>query len=335
MADYTDIFGNVITAAGGIGGNILQSNALQGAQNALSQSYGTAGQYIQGGKQEALGYASPYMTAGVNAMQPYMTAAQTVGSPLTMQQYQQGPYGQVANAAQKQVADQLMASASAQGMYGSGNMANALQQNAMNTQLQMYDTAAQRELQRQQAAMTARYSPVALGQASAAQMGGYATDASKYMAGLAQNQGLVNAQALQGQAGYGSSILNTIAQAGKNLLGGYVGTPTTNTYLNPTATLQADMAYASNPANYSEANLQAFREMYPEYNWTTAQNSQGQNIIVPGGPSEMGLGVSYNPMDYLAYDTASFTPMSTSDYYTWNPASYTDTTTSPDYITQY
>ena len=211
MADTTtDLWGNIINAGAAVGGNILQNNALTNAQNQYSAALGQAGQYVQGAQQTAAGYAAPYMAAGVNAIPGYSASTQAVGTPLTMDQFQNSPYYQVGLAAQEKQANQLKAGSAATGMYGSGNMANALNQNALTTMMGSYDTAAQRQLQNQQAANTARYNEVGLGQNASQNLGNQTLNSAQYMAGLAQAQGLSQASTTNAQAAANNKLLSAL-----------------------------------------------------------------------------------------------------------------------------
>lgn len=209
-ANYTDLFGNLLSAGTSIGSNVLQNNALSSAQNNLSSAYGQAGQYVQGAQQTAAGYAAPYMAAGLNSIPAYLRNAQAVGSPLSMQQYQQGAYGQVANDAQKNNADAIKAMSSATGSYGSGNMANALQQNALSTQLGFYDKANQQNLTQQQAANAAMYQPVALGQVASQNLGQQTINSATSMSNLATSLGGASFNTALQQGNLNSGLLNSL-----------------------------------------------------------------------------------------------------------------------------
>ena len=126
--DYTNVLSQ-------LGAGALGLTANQQMAQRMATAYNQAGNYIQAAQQQATGYQAPYLTAGASALPGLQTAVGNVGNQLSMADYQAGPYAQVAASAQKTAADQLKAQAATTGMYGSGNMANQLQQNALNTQL--------------------------------------------------------------------------------------------------------------------------------------------------------------------------------------------------------
>lgn len=186
MADTTtDLWGNILNAGVSVGSNILTNSTLNNQMTTLSNAYGQAGNYVQGAQNTAAGYAAPYMTMGVNEIPDYLKAANAVGSSLTMDQFQNSPYYQAGLAAQQTQTNALKAGSAATGMYGSGNMANALNQNALTTMMGSYDTANKQNLTQQQAAAAARYNPVALGQGSSTALGNQTIETGKSMGTLA------------------------------------------------------------------------------------------------------------------------------------------------------
>jgi hypothetical protein len=194
--------------------NLLNINANQQAAQQMAAAYNQAGNYISTAQQTATGYQQPYLQTGTNALSGLATANANVGTPLSMADFQSGVYGQVANSAQKTAADQLKATAGAAGTYGSGNMANAMQQNAMNTQLGYYDTANKQNLSQQQASLSGYYNTANMGATAGANMGNQTMDSSKYLAALAQAQGISQTKTTAQQAAFINSMIAGLGASG-------------------------------------------------------------------------------------------------------------------------
>lgn len=189
----------------------LGQNSLTNQNRAMMGGYDTAGNYVADATNRATGVMQPYIAAGASALPALQAASGQVGAPMSMQDYQNSPYYQVAQAAQKQNADQLKATAGATGMYGSGNMANALQQNALTTQMGMYDTAAQRNLEQQQASANALYGLAGLGQVGAQSLGSNYMRGAEAMGGLALGRAGSQAGSMAGSTGNMQALLTTLA----------------------------------------------------------------------------------------------------------------------------
>jgi hypothetical protein len=274
MADATTTPNPWINAGADLLGNYLTSQSTSAQQNALNQGLAQGANYIDTAYNKAAIQQQPYLNMGQQAMPEYMTRAQQVGSGMTMPQFQESPYYQVGMDAANRNAQDLRAKSSATGMYGSGNMANALQQNAQSTMLGAYDTANKDLFQRQQGGAAAMWNPVAQGASSAGNLGGLSMDAAKYQAGLAGQTGQANAAGAYTQ----NSLLNQAIKTGAGLL---------------------------NPANFS-----ALKGMFTQSPWEVANspdnmfNADAQYIM--DNPDQESLdyfnqiyGTNYSLQDFL------------------------------------
>ena len=138
MADATtnSLLGTGLNTASSLIGNYFSSQALNQAQQEMATAYGAAGQYIGNAGQQAQLNQSPYMQSGQWALSGLPQAQANVANPYTVQQFQQGGYGQAAQLGANQADAQIKALQNTVGQYGSGNMANALNQNDLTTMMQ-------------------------------------------------------------------------------------------------------------------------------------------------------------------------------------------------------
>ena len=130
------------------------------------------------------------MQLGQAAMQGLPQAQANLAAPYTVQQFQNSGYGQAAQLGSNQADAQLKAMQNTVGMYGSGNMANALHQNDLTTMMQGYGTANTANLAQNQAALTGLYNQASLGQTGTQSANNSLTATAQDMAGIAQARGL-------------------------------------------------------------------------------------------------------------------------------------------------
>lgn len=203
-------------------GNYFSSQALNQAQAEMATAYGAAGQYIGNAGQQAQLNQSPYMQLGQASMQGLPQAQANLAAPYTVQQFQNSGYGQAAQLGSNQADAQLKAMQNTVGMYGSGNMANALSQNDLTTMMQGYGTANTANLAQNQAALTGLYNQASLGQTGTQSANNSLTGTAQDMAGIAQAQGITNANITGGQNALLGSSLQALTAAGQAALTRYL-----------------------------------------------------------------------------------------------------------------
>ena len=228
MADATttdattnSLAGTGLNSLSSLLGNYFSSQALNQAQAEMATAYGAAGQYIGNAGQQAQVNQSPYMQLGQAAMQGLPQAQANLAAPYTVQQFQNSGYGQAAQLGSNQADAQLKAMQNTVGMYGSGNMANALSQNDLTTMMQGYGTANTANLAQNQAALTGLYNQASLGQTGTQSATNSLTGTAQDMAGIAQAQGLTNANMTAGQNALLGSSLQALTAAGQAALTKY------------------------------------------------------------------------------------------------------------------
>ena len=127
----------------GLASSAMGANASQSAADRLAAAYGSSSQLDTLRYLENVQRMQPYYTAGVGSlnaltgMLPYLT------TPYSMSQYTNSPEYLSQLLATNQSDAKMKGLASASGMYGSGNMAYAMNQEAMKNALQGYQTGLQ------------------------------------------------------------------------------------------------------------------------------------------------------------------------------------------------
>lgn len=251
MADATvPSTGNWYDPLVNVGSSLLGSTAATAAQNQMANALSQGSNIYNTAYNQAALALQPYATAGTQALPGYAASTQQVGQPLTMQQFQASPYWQVGQTAANQGRNALEAQAVAGGMYGSGNVANAMQQNYLNAMMGAYDTASQRNLANQQASNTAQYNLANMGMTGSQALANQALRAAEAQSGFALQGGNLAAQGTSAQNAYLAQILKNapeLVKSGFNWLSNYLGPQQDSSFLNAAASNYPELPFGYDP----------------------------------------------------------------------------------------
>lgn len=227
MADTTSPdYLNILT---GLGTNYLTQQSNAAGQTAIQNALAQGTNVVNTAYNQAANLQQPYLAAGTQALPQYQQSVTNMANPMTIAQYQSSPYYEAANLAQKQQADQLRAQASTTGMYGSGNMANALSQNALTTQMGAYGQANQADLARQQAYAGGLWNPVGTGATAAQALGNKALESAQYQAANIGAAGQSAALGASQQNALTNQLLSQVPSVLKDLYTRYINSPSSVT----------------------------------------------------------------------------------------------------------
>lgn len=280
----TNLYSSGINLGGTLLNNYLQGQSLDQIQNQTSGALNAAGQYVQGASQQANNILNPYVQSGYNALPGMQTAIQNMSNPYTLEQFNASGYGQASDAALKQQLDQIRAQSAQVGQYGSGNMANALTQNALTTKLGAYDTANKANLNQNNTVVGALYNQAGMGQASAQNVANNYLKAGDSMANLAIGQGQSAVNNTVGKNALSVGNLTSLASLAQTALAKYKA----GQQLTPQETLSlqtngaaSDYQYVSNPANFPNGDNTAAMNEWLLQNGYTGLGTDTTNYVDP------------------------------------------------------
>lgn len=209
-------FTNLINALGSAGINQLGNTA---ANNQIQQGVTQGSGYIKSAYDTNKTNLDPYMNMTTNVAgngqtnaQNFQTSLDNMGKQYTLADFNNSAYGQLAD---RTIADNqaaLSANYAAKGVYGTGNMMNDIQQNALTTRLGAYDNANYRNASDKSAAFNANLNVNNQGFSAAQALGNNAMQA-----GIAQ--GNLAGQAAAAKAGTAAQTAGIATQAFQSAIG--------------------------------------------------------------------------------------------------------------------
>ena len=216
--DYLKLAASGLTVASPIVAALINSKAASDAAKTQADAQNNATQLQRDMWGQTTTNMKPYLEQGgrysktLEGMMPDLT------KKYDMEAYLASPEYQVAMAAAKRQQESLASGAAAKGAYGSGNMANALQDNAQYNALQGYGQGLNDYWSQNMNAYN-MYSPLAAsGQNAAANLGGMSQSAANQIGTGITGAGNATAQ---GQTGSATAIGQGIQGASNALLGVY------------------------------------------------------------------------------------------------------------------
>ena len=202
----------VVGAAGAAYASNQASQGAQGAANTQAAASRQAQATQQGQWEQTQRNMAPYLRQGVAAQNQLASRLPSLTSNYSLQSYLNSPEYAAQMAATQRQSNQLMASANASGMYGSGNMASALTSNAQNQAMQGYGQGLQDYLAQNQSAYNMLANQASAGQNAAAGLGSMGSNVANNISGLQVGAGNSLAQGQAGVADVNSALASDLSR---------------------------------------------------------------------------------------------------------------------------